>query len=79
MPLTFSRRAGVALCAIALMTWIHVRGVGPGRLISNVLAGLKVSALLIFIALGFSIGDRLGEQPRARLPVRSPAARGCSR
>ena len=38
------------------MTWIHVRGVGPGRLVTNVLAGLKVSALLIFIALGFTIG-----------------------
>jgi APA family basic amino acid/polyamine antiporter len=56
VPLTVSRRTLVALCAIALMTWIHVRGVGPGRLITNVLAGLKVSALLIFIALGFTIG-----------------------
>ena len=56
VPLTFSRRTLVALCAIALMTWIHVRGVGPGRLLTNVLAGLKVSALLIFIALGFTIG-----------------------
>jgi basic amino acid/polyamine antiporter, APA family len=56
LPLTFSRRAGMALCTIAVLTWIHVRGVGPGRLITNVLAILKVSALLIFIALGFSIG-----------------------
>ena len=56
VPLTFSRKSAVALLAIALMTWIHVRGVGPGRLLTNVLAGLKVSALLIFIALGFSIG-----------------------
>ena len=56
VPLTFSRRSAMALVAIGLMTWIHVRGVGPGRLITNVLAGLKLSALLIFIALGFSIG-----------------------
>jgi APA family basic amino acid/polyamine antiporter len=56
VPLTFSRRAGMALCAIALMTAIHVRGVGPGRFITNALAGLKVSALLIFIGLGFTIG-----------------------
>ena len=56
VPLTFSRRTAMALCAIALMTAIHVRGVGPGRLITNALAGLKVSALLIFIALGFTIG-----------------------
>src|SRR5204863_6903710 len=32
-------------------------GVGPGRFVGNLLASLKVSALLIFIALGFGIGD----------------------
>ncbi len=46
----------VAICAIWLMSWIHMRGVGPGRVVSNVLASLKVSALLLFIALGFSFG-----------------------
>ena len=56
VPLVFSRQAFVALAAIALMSWIHLRGVGPGRLVGNILASLKVSALLIFIALGFSIG-----------------------
>jgi len=56
VPLTFSRQALVALAAIALMAWIHLRGVGPGRLVMNVLAGLKVSALLIFIALGLTLG-----------------------
>ena len=56
VPLTFSRQSAVALCAIAIMTWIHVRGVGPGRVFTNILAGLKVSALVIFIALGFSFG-----------------------
>jgi basic amino acid/polyamine antiporter, APA family len=56
VPLTFSRQALVALSAIILLAWIHIRGVGPGRLVMNVLAALKVSALLIFIALGLSIG-----------------------
>ena len=57
VPLTFSRQALVALTAIAAMAWIHLRGVGPGRAVMNILAGLKVSALVIFIALGFSLGD----------------------
>ena len=57
VPLVLSRQSLVALAAIMLMSWIHLRGVGPGRLVGNILAGLKVSALLIFIALGFSIGD----------------------
>jgi APA family basic amino acid/polyamine antiporter len=56
VPLTFSRQSVTALSAIGLMAWIHLRGVGPGRLVMNVLAALKVSALLIFIALGLSLG-----------------------
>jgi basic amino acid/polyamine antiporter, APA family len=56
VPLTVSRQSIVALAAIGLMAWIHLRGVGPGRLVMNVLAGLKVSALLIFIALGLTLG-----------------------
>ncbi len=56
VPLTISRQAITALAAIFLMAWIHLRGVGPGRFVMNVLAALKVSALLIFIALGLSLG-----------------------
>lgn len=56
VPLTFSRQTMVAIAAIALMAFVHLRGVGPGKLVSNVLATLKVSALLVFIGLGFSIG-----------------------
>jgi basic amino acid/polyamine antiporter, APA family len=56
LPLTFSRQTLVAIVAVALMAAIHIRGVGPGRLVSNVLAVLKVTALLIFIAVGFSVG-----------------------
>jgi APA family basic amino acid/polyamine antiporter len=56
VPLIFSKQALVALAAIALMSWIHLRGVGPGRLVGNLLASLKVSALLLFIALGLSFG-----------------------
>jgi APA family basic amino acid/polyamine antiporter len=57
IPLTLSRQALVALAVIASMCWIHVRGVGPGRIVGNVLAALKVSALVVFIALGLSIGS----------------------
>ncbi len=56
VPLTFSRQTLVAIAAIVLMAGIHIGGVGPGRIMGNLLAALKVSALLMFIALGFSIG-----------------------
>lgn len=56
VPLLFSRQTFVATAAVWLFALIHVRGVGPGRVVGNVLATLKVTALLIFIAIGFSIG-----------------------
>lgn len=57
VPLVFSRQALVAVATILLMSWIHLRGVGPGRLMGNILAVLKVLALLSFIALGLSVGS----------------------
>jgi APA family basic amino acid/polyamine antiporter len=57
--LTFSvsPQTVVALAAIYGMAWVHLRGVGPGRVVGNILATLKVSALLLFIAFGFSLGQ----------------------
>ena len=56
LPLTFSRQTLVALAAVWLFALVHIRGVGPGRLVSNVLATLKVTALLVFIAVGLTMG-----------------------
>jgi APA family basic amino acid/polyamine antiporter len=57
LQLTFSPQSIVAIAVIFGMAWIHLRGVGPGRLVSNVLAGLKVTAFVLFIAAGFAIGE----------------------
>ena len=46
----------MALAAIAGFSAVHVVGVGPGRIVQNVLAGLKVLVLLAFVAFGFAIG-----------------------
>jgi APA family basic amino acid/polyamine antiporter len=56
VPLVVSRETIVALVLIGALTLAHLRGLGPGRIIQNVLAGAKVSALLVFLALGFTIG-----------------------
>jgi APA family basic amino acid/polyamine antiporter len=56
ITLTVSRQSIVALAAIWGLAWVHRRGVGPGRVVGNVLAILKVAALVIFVALGFSVG-----------------------
>jgi APA family basic amino acid/polyamine antiporter len=57
VTLTVSPQALFAIGAIALLSLVHVRGVGPGRVLQNVLASLKVTALLLLIGLGFSLGD----------------------
>jgi len=49
-------QALVAVAVIAMLAAVHVRGVGPGRLLQNVLAGTKVTALLLLIGLGFGFG-----------------------
>ena len=55
--LDFSPNSMVAIAAIFGMAWIHLRGVGPGRLVSDVLAVLKVAAFVLFVAIGFSLGQ----------------------
>src|SRR5262249_50986746 len=56
MPLVVSPETLVALAVIAALTLAHIRGLGPGRLLQNGLAGAKVSALVVFLVLGFALG-----------------------
>jgi APA family basic amino acid/polyamine antiporter len=51
------------------MAWLHRRGVGPGRVVGNLLAGLKVTALVLFIAVGFSFGTGSLAHLRESAPV----------
>ena len=55
--MTVTPQALVAIALIVGLTWIHVRGVGPGRVVQNILAGLKVTGLVALIVFGFSLGD----------------------
>jgi basic amino acid/polyamine antiporter, APA family len=56
LPMTFSRQTLMAIAVIIIISIVHVRGVGPGRVVSNVLTTLKISAFIVFIALGLAIG-----------------------
>lgn len=55
-PISISIQSLVALATVWLFALVHIRGLGPGRFVSNVLATLKVSAFVIFIAVGLTIG-----------------------
>jgi APA family basic amino acid/polyamine antiporter len=54
--ITVSRQTLMAIAVAWVFAFVHMRGVGPGRVVTNILTVLKVGALLIFIGLGLSIG-----------------------
>jgi APA family basic amino acid/polyamine antiporter len=54
--ITISRQTLMATAVIWAFAFIHIRGVGPGRVVVNVLAAAKVAAFLIFVAFGLSFG-----------------------
>lgn len=56
VELSFSPQTVTALTLVWGLTFVHLRGVGPGRVVGNVLATLKVLALVLFVAAGFSFG-----------------------
>lgn len=57
VTLSLSPQSLVALTAIFGLSLVHILGIGPGRLVQNALALVKVCALLIFVAAGLSIGN----------------------
>jgi APA family basic amino acid/polyamine antiporter len=69
LPLTVSPKNLVALAAIAALTFAHLRGLGPGRVVQNALAGGKLFALVIFLVIGFGLGSGQVANLRASAPV----------
>jgi APA family basic amino acid/polyamine antiporter len=57
VPMVISRQTIVAVGLIALLTFVHVRGLGPGRIVQNGLASVKVAALALLIVIGFVSGS----------------------
>jgi APA family basic amino acid/polyamine antiporter len=66
-------QAIVGITVIVGLSIIHISGLGPGRLVHNVLASVKVLALVIFVALGLSIGTGSLGNLSASHTVPSPA------
>ena len=61
LPLGFTTLAltpqrSLAIVAILALSYVHARGLGPGRIVQNLLAVAKVLLLLGFVAAGFAIG-----------------------
>ena len=56
VAMTVTPQSLIALTAIGGLTLVHVVGIRPGRVVQDILAGLKVCALLALVAFGFTIG-----------------------
>jgi APA family basic amino acid/polyamine antiporter len=54
--ITFSIHTLMASAVVVIAALIHIRGVGPGRLASNVLTTLKIVSLVVFIGFGLTAG-----------------------
>lgn len=55
--IVLSPQALVAIAVIAMLSTVHMFGLGPGRIVQNLLAGAKVALLVGFVVLGFGLGD----------------------
>ena len=63
LTLTVSNQSLIAIAIVWLMAIIHIRGVGPGRVVSNALTILKVAALLCFIVVGLAMSGSTAAPP----------------
>jgi basic amino acid/polyamine antiporter, APA family len=69
LALTLSPQTIAAVAIIAAMAGLHRRGIGPGRIVGNLLASLKVTAFVLFVAIGFSWGSGTVTHLAERAPL----------
>ncbi len=55
--LSLSAQQLLAVVVIVSLSMVHGLGLGPGRVVQNALALVKVAALVVFVAAGLSIGQ----------------------
>lgn len=70
--LTVTRQDLTALSVIVVLSVIHIIGLGPGRVVQNVLSLSKVLILIMFVLLGLVFGQGTAENFSIARPV--PAA-----
>jgi basic amino acid/polyamine antiporter, APA family len=65
LTVTVSNQGLIAIAIVWVLAIVHIRGVGPGRVVSNALTILKVAALLGFIAVGLAMSGAAPTPPAA--------------
>ncbi len=71
VPLVVTPQALVAIAVIVALSLVHLHA--SGRLVHNMLAGLKVSAIAVFIAIGLTLGTGSFANVASTHVVASPA------
>lgn len=59
LTMKLSPRSLIAILTIFALAFVHARGLGPGRLVQNLLTVLKIGALTAFVVVGLSMATRL--------------------
>ncbi len=68
LAIVVSVRSLVATAIIVSLALVHARGLGPGRVMQNVLTVLKVGALAIFVVAGLSVAPHAAVAASASAP-----------
>jgi APA family basic amino acid/polyamine antiporter len=68
--LHLSPRVAVAIAIIALVSFVHIRGLDTGKALQNTLTVTKVAVLLCLAAVGIAVGWTAGGHVSAAAPVR---------
>jgi APA family basic amino acid/polyamine antiporter len=71
--LRFTAGQITAAAAIGLLTWLNVRGVREGAVVSNILTVIKIAALLAFVIFGFLVSAPESSEAPAPYGTTDPA------
>ncbi|NIR44440.1 MAG: amino acid permease [Gemmatimonadetes bacterium] len=76
LGVTVTPRSLVALAIIAAFTLVHLRGLGPGRLLQNALAALSVLTIVALVLAGLGVGGGAGAGVNPMTGAATAAPRG---
>lgn len=65
LSMSISTRSLVAIATVFVLAIVHVRGLGPGRMVQNLLTTLKIGALSAFVIIGLTMATQLPMPPPA--------------
>jgi basic amino acid/polyamine antiporter, APA family len=72
LTITLSMRSMIAIITIFVLALIHARGLGPGRVVQNLLTVVKITAIGAFVVIGLAMATRLPVPPNGGEAIVGP-------